>query len=144
MDSSVTARKISRNKLYIGVSFIVLAFFGSSVFLYNDLNKESQKSTSALLPKNTKARVIKVKGGNYYYEPKEIRIKLGENIRIEFTNTGGYHDLKIDEFNVATNLINAGETGSFEFNANKKGNFIYYCSYTNHRQLGQAGFLIVE
>jgi plastocyanin len=89
-------------------------------------------------------QTISVEGGNYYFKPNEIRVKKGETVRIVFTNSGGTHDWVIDEFNARTKLTQSGETSEVEFVADKAGEFEFYCSVGNHRQLGMKGTLIVE
>jgi nitrite reductase (NO-forming) len=71
-------------------------------------------------------------------------VKLGETVRINLTNEQGFHDWVIDEFNARTKQINAGQTDTVEFVADKVGTFEYYCSVGNHRQMGMIGKLIVE
>ncbi|KKT09719.1 MAG: Plastocyanin [candidate division WWE3 bacterium GW2011_GWB2_43_22] len=56
----------------------------------------------------------------------------------------GTHDLRLDEFNVATKLLKAGETDTVEFTADKAGVFEYYCSVGEHRKMGMVGTLTVE
>ena len=85
-----------------------------------------------------------VNGGSFYFKPNEIHVKLGDTVKINFKNDGGFHDFKIDEFNVATKQIKTGETDTVTFVANKKGTFQYYCSVGNHRANGMKGSLIVE
>lgn len=87
---------------------------------------------------------FKVEGGMMYFNPKEIRVKKGDKVRIVFTNKEGFHDWVIDEFNARTPQIRAGETATIEFVADKVGTFEYYCSVGQHRQLGMKGNLIVE
>lgn len=89
-------------------------------------------------------QTFNIKGLNYSFDVKEIRVKKGEKIAINFTNTEGFHDLKIDEFSVATKQIKAGETDNVSFTADKTGTFEYYCSVGQHRQNGMWGKLIVE
>lgn len=85
-----------------------------------------------------------VKGLNYSYDVKEIRVKLNDKVKINFTNTEGFHDFRIDELGVKTNVIKTGETESTEFVANKVGTFEYYCSVGQHRANGMWGKMIVE
>src|SRR3990167_2264983 len=59
-------------------------------------------------------------------------------------NVKGTHDLKIDEFNAATRTLNAGETQTISFVADKVGTFEYYCSVGNHRAMGMVGSFIVR
>jgi len=54
------------------------------------------------------------------------------------------HDFNIDEFDVKLPVTAAGETNSVTFIADTIGEFEYYCSVGQHRQLGQVGTLVVE
>jgi len=74
----------------------------------------------------------------------ELRVKKGDKVRIEFTSIGGFHDWKVDEFDVATDRVNTGESAAVEFTASQAGTFEYYCSVGNHRAQGMVGKLIVE
>lgn len=85
-----------------------------------------------------------VDGTNFKFMPAEIKVKKGDTVRILFKNTQGFHDLVIDEFEVKTNQIQAGDEEEVEFVADKTGTFEYYCSVGQHRQMGMVGKLIVE
>ena len=56
----------------------------------------------------------------------------------------GFHNFTVDEFNARTRQINAGETDTIQFTADKAGTFEYYCNVGNHREMGMVGKLIVE
>ena len=77
-------------------------------------------------------------------ENPDIKVNEGDKVRIEFTSTEGFHDWEIDEFNAATEKVNAGSSSSVEFVADKKGTFEYYCSVGQHRAKGMVGKFIVE
>ena len=52
-------------------------------------------------------KVIKVTGENYKFmmdgkENPEIKVKVGQKIKIEFTSTEGFHDFVIDELEAKT------------------------------------------
>lgn len=87
---------------------------------------------------------VTVTGSNFAFDPKEIHAKVGQKVTITFTNSNGFHDFVIDEFNVHTAKIAAGKSEDVVFTASKKGSFQYYCSVGNHRQMGMVGTLIVE
>lgn len=89
-------------------------------------------------------KTFEVKGLNYSYDVKEIKVKLNDKVKINFTNTEGMHDFRIDELGVKTNVIKEGVTESAEFVADKMGTFEYYCSVGQHRANGMWGKLIVE
>ena len=73
-----------------------------------------------------------------------LNVKLGDTVTINFKNDGGFHDFKIDEFNVATNQVKDGGEDSVAFVASKKGSFEYYCSVGQHRAMGMKGVINVE
>jgi len=89
-------------------------------------------------------KTFEIKGLDYSYDVKEIKVKLNDKVKINFTNSGGFHDLKIDELGVDTGKIKVGESTLIEFVADKMGTFDYYCSVGQHRKNGMWGKIIVE
>lgn len=89
-------------------------------------------------------REFVIEGSPFKFSVKEMRVNLGETVKVTFKNIEGKHDWRVDELDAATKIINAGEEETIEFVADKVGNFEYYCSVGNHRQLGMVGTLIVE
>jgi plastocyanin len=90
------------------------------------------------------AKVFAIKGVNYGFDVKEIRVKKGDTVTIQFESTDGFHDWKIDEFNAATDRVQPGTPTSVTFVADESGTFEYYCSVGQHRHHGMVGTLIVE
>lgn len=86
---------------------------------------------------------ITVSNSGMTFNPKTLSVKRGDRVKITFNNTGGTHDLRIDSYNVGTKVIQAGQSESFEFVADKAGSFEYYCSVGNHRAMGMKGTLTV-
>lgn len=101
-------------------------------------------SVSPVFGEQIAAKSFTVIGGNYSFEPKEIKVKQGDVVKIIFQNNEGFHDWKVDEFSAATKRIKAGEQDSITFTADKAGTFEYYCSVGSHRAMGMVGKLIVE
>jgi plastocyanin len=89
-------------------------------------------------------RVFDVVGTNFMFSMKEIRVREGETVTINFTAGEGFHDWAIDEFDSKTAQVRPGTPTSVTFVADKKGTFEYYCSVGNHRAQGMIGTLIVE
>jgi plastocyanin len=85
-----------------------------------------------------------VTGKNFSYDLKTLEVNKGDKVRIIFKNADGLHDLKIDEFAVATKQIAAGTQEVVEFIASKSGSFEYYCSVGQHRANGMVGTLTVK
>lgn len=85
-----------------------------------------------------------VTGSNFKFDPSVITVNKGDTVKITFKNTDGFHDFKIDEFNVATAQIKGGASEIVNFVADKTGSFEYYCSVGQHRAMGMKGTLIVK
>lgn len=94
--------------------------------------------------KSADAKEIIVAGTNYKFSPNTVTVKKGVKTRILFKNTGGMHDFRVDELNIATRIIQGGEEDFVEFTAEKTGQYEFYCSVGNHRQMGMKGTLTVE
>lgn len=80
----------------------------------------------------------------FLFNQKELRVKKGDTVKITLDNQEGTHDFTLDEFNVKTKTLNAGQEETVEFVADKAGTFEFYCSIGNHRAMGMVGNLIVE
>ena len=81
---------------------------------------------------------------NFEYSIKEVRVKKGDFVRINFSSTSGFHDWVVDEFNAHTKQVNAGQNSTVDFVADTSGTFEFYCSVGSHRQMGMVGKLVVE
>lgn len=90
---------------------------------------------------NVKEFTITSKGLSF--DPKQIEVNKGDTVKITYVNTIGNHDFVIDEFNVSTKQLPAGESETITFVADKTGTFEYYCSVGTHRQQGMWGTLTV-
>ena len=89
-------------------------------------------------------KTFDVSGINYAFSVTEIRVNLGERVKINFSSAGGFHDWVLDGYGVGTPRVSAGATTSVEFLADTPGAFEYFCSVGSHRILGMVGTLIVE
>ena len=85
-----------------------------------------------------------VVGSNYAFVPNTLEVNKGDTVKITFTNSGGMHDFKIDEFKVATERLESGDSTTIQFVADKSGTFQYYCSVGTHRAMGMWGTLTVK
>jgi plastocyanin len=85
-----------------------------------------------------------VTGQNFSFSPSTMTVNKGDKVRIIFKNSGGTHNLVIDEFNVETKTIGSGKEDVVEFTADKTGSFQYYCDIGNHRAMGMWGTLMVK
>jgi plastocyanin len=85
-----------------------------------------------------------VSGKPFSFTPSTLTVNKGDTVRITFTNEQGAHDWVIDEFNAQTKVLQAGQSETIEFVADKSGSFEYYCSVGTHRQMGMKGTLVVK
>lgn len=85
-----------------------------------------------------------VTGAAFKFDPAEITVNEGDKVRITFENGGGVHDFTLDEFNVKTKTLSTGQEETVEFTAGKAGTYEYYCSVSNHREMGMKGILTVN
>ena len=86
---------------------------------------------------------VGVTGSNFAFSQDTITVKKGSTVVVEFESTEGFHDFVIDEFSVNTDQVRPRTKTSIEFIASEVGEFEYYCSVGNHRELGMVGTLIV-
>lgn len=87
-----------------------------------------------------------VSGENMRFSMEEIHVNEGDTVRIVFSSNdaGMMHDWVLDEFDAQTRELGNGEEETIEFVASAAGEYEYYCSVGNHRQMGMVGTLIVE
>lgn len=136
------------NKKVIIILVIVLAVV-AILFIQKGKKNESVIDTNTVkpttgIPANGIVKEFTVTGGNFKFDPSEIRVNAGDTVKITFTNAEGFHDLVINEFSAKTAQIKSGESETIEFVADKVGTFEYYCSVGSHRAQGMVGKLIVE
>lgn len=103
--------------------------------------KDSTETTQAQVVAD---KTVEVKGLNFSYDLKEIKVKKGEKVAIQFTNSEGFHDFVIDELNVRTQKISEGKSETVLIPTDKTGTYAFYCSVGQHRKLGMEGKLIIE
>jgi len=88
--------------------------------------------------------IINMIARQWEFEPREIRVKQGDTIDLRIQSIDIAHGIMIPEFGV--NLrFNAGQNVRAEFVADKKGEFLFYCSVPCGRgHSGMIGQIIVE
>lgn len=97
----------------------------------------------------TAAKVVTVKefrvvGQSYSFSPATLAVNKGDRVKITFKDDDGFHDLRINGYEVGTERVNTGGEAIVEFTADKTGSFEYYCSVGNHREKGMVGTLTVN
>ncbi|MDY6761799.1 MAG: cupredoxin domain-containing protein [Candidatus Nanohaloarchaea archaeon] len=89
-------------------------------------------------------KTVTVSGTEYSFSPSTITVEKGQEVTIEFTNTGQIpHNLKIPALNVGSDTIQAGQTDSFTFTAPESGTFPidFECTLPGHASSGMTGTL---
>ncbi|MDP3881827.1 MAG: multicopper oxidase domain-containing protein [Nanoarchaeota archaeon] len=133
------------NKLLIGLIIALIVGTGLFAFFY----KSSADMTGKTVFEEDNVKVFEVDSANLKFyingvENPDMKVKMGDMVRVNFKSSEGYHDWVLEGYNVSTVKINPGNTASVGFVADKKGTFSYYCSVGKHRQNGMEGNFIVE
>ena len=151
-------------RVIIPLAIIAIVLIAGGVFFFNSGSSPAQvlpsgetsapASVAAPVPEITAGapapdqpsakKEFIVTGQNFSFSPAELAVKQGDRVRITFKNAEGFHDLRMDDFNAATQRVGAGREDAIEFTAGKTGSFEYYCSVGNHRAMGMRGTLVVE
>lgn len=112
---------------------------------------ESEEQTSeeeTTQESESEVREVVVEGGSYFYEPENIDVEQGETVRFIFENTGGLHDLVLEDSDgndvAGTEQINGGESDSFTYTFEDTEDFEFYCSIGSHRAQGMEGTVTVN
>lgn len=98
---------------------------------------------------NRMARDIEVVAENMQYNPSQIVVQAGEEVRILLINRGDEeHNIEFElpgrEEELAQNL-QPGERGTLEFTApDQPGTYTVYCPVKDHKDKGMTGQLVVE
>jgi len=70
---------------------------------------------------------ISMEAKKFEFIPSTIEVNQGDTVRITAVSTDVDHGLAIDEYGIREKLL-PNEPATFEFVADKTGEFIYYCS----------------
>jgi len=139
------------NKI-VSILIIVILIVGG-IFLFKNKSaaptdiEETTVSNEAPVLGEEETAVVKeftIEAKKFTFSLSEIKVKKGEVVKITLKNTEGIHNWKLDELSAGTKTLQAGQEETIELVAGKTGEFEYYCSIGNHRQLGMVGTLTVE
>jgi heme/copper-type cytochrome/quinol oxidase subunit 2 len=150
--------RMNNKKFSYLIGAVVVVAFG--VILFNSpesANPETANVADQVAGENRATEIPTVTPKEFaldsFYETKDgkttagfsvnrIEVKKGDTVQLKVTNIKGMHDFVIDELNVRAETPEGKET-IVAFTADKVGEFKYYCSKFNHRQIGQEGTLVV-
>ena len=107
---------------------------------------KTNTKVSAVITDAKKESVMEIKmtAKDFAFVPGEVRVKLGQKVRLIVTSADVLHGIAIPAFNVHADLP-VGVATTVEFTADQKGSFPFFCSVfcgSGHR--GMKGMLIVE
>lgn len=154
---------MNNNQIIIAGALVLLLIIGGAFYFKSAQNNvqpainQSVTSQATEVPSATEAsassasstfmeniKQFTVTGSNYNFEPAVLTVNKGDTVKIIFKNSGGMHNLVLDDFNIKTKTIQSGADDTITFTANKTGTFEYYCSVGNHRAMGMKGSLTVQ
>lgn len=85
-----------------------------------------------------------VKLTDYAFEPKELVIPLGAEVKLTVTNEGRRpHNWTVNEYGIKTRALESGEQQVLTFKADKAGRFEVACTQKGHKEKGMLGTLAV-
>jgi plastocyanin len=91
-------------------------------------------------------RTVNVDMSDHRFSVEEIRAVPGETVTVVLTNGQGIHDFVIDELDVDSGELAAGQSREVTFTIPEDAGgetYAFYCSVSNHRALGMEGELII-
>lgn len=110
-----------------------------------DPNNAVQATPEGTMEDVTAEVTVNVTGEDFSFDPNEIRVKKGDTVKVVLTSGDTMpHDFVIDDLNVQSTQAQPGGTTEVTFVADQAGEFEYYCSVGNHKQMGMVGTLIIE
>ena len=80
-------------------------------------------------PGQGQLREFTVGGNQYAYSPSRITIQRDDLVKITFRAHDMAHSFTIDEYRIAKRA-GAGQSVTFEFRADKPGDYPFYCNLT--------------
>ena len=135
------------NRVLIAIGIIVVLVIFLGIYRFQQVStSQIMKTTESTKEENQNLQVreIRVRAFQFSFDPKEIRVKEGERVRLIITSEDVPHGFSLPDFGINEYLAPGKET-IVEFTANKKGTFEFRCSVfcgTGHSNM--RGVLIVE
>lgn len=88
---------------------------------------------------------IVITASDFKFSPSNITFEQGKTYTIVLKNEGpSAHDIVVDEFGLASEVINAGQETTIEFTPDQAGTFEAYCAVPGHRELGMVATFEVK
>jgi plastocyanin len=95
-------------------------------------------------PKGPAQKTIDIKGGNFFFDPKDPTAPAGVDA-IKLTSEGGMHTLVFDGGKVPGFKLDASSGKSDELKVDlKPGKYTFFCDIPGHREAGMEGTITVQ
>lgn len=93
----------------------------------------------------TAPKVVKVTAKEFAFEPKEVKVKAGQPVKLVLENKGVIeHDIVLEKLGLKTSTIQPGKTAELTFTPKAKGRYPIVCSVPGHKEAGMTATLVVE
>ena len=127
---------------------VALLIVGGSLLVFTPLTLVSLRA-EALSVREGPAATVEVIAAGMRFEPVEIRVPAGANVRVEFSNqdpSGTPHDFQtLRQRRDARVVAWAGERRTIVFKAaDRPGRYPFICTIRGHSAAGMAGVIVVE
>ena len=94
-------------------------------------------------PKGPAQTTLDIKGGNFFFDPKDSEAPAGID-EIKMESEGGLHTLVFDDGKVPGFKLEASSGNSDELKVDlKPGKYTIYCDIPGHREAGMEGTITV-
>ena len=89
-------------------------------------------------------REFSISGSHYAFSPANITVDRNDLVKITFTASDMPHSFTLDDYRIVKRA-GAGQAVTFEFRADRSGQFSYYCNLTaDEKCKGMKGTLTVR
>jgi plastocyanin len=130
-------KKLLLTVILILSSSLLLAGCTSATNNSNNTNSSSDQSVEA---------DFEITASHLVFSPNVIEAQAGDTITVRITSEDELHDFVIDELDIDSGLIGGGDSVVVEITIPEDASgteYEFYCSVSNHRQLGMVGTLKV-
>jgi uncharacterized cupredoxin-like copper-binding protein len=159
----VAISRLHRWRVMVALALVAVAAVGLACGGSDD--GESTPSGETVGPLSVRL-VAEDEGGDLGFEPKEIRARVGQTVRLVLDNKGlALHDFSVEGMPVRSVMATGaehgghetgsegmelhvasdpGQSGELEFVPLEPGTYVFFCSVVGHREAGMEGRLIVS
>jgi plastocyanin len=88
------------------------------------------------------ARVIRVTGDRFHFEPKNMTVAAGEDVTIRLSSDDIAHDFYVKGIGHVVHA-KAGQTARGGLRIDEPGTYKFWCTVANHKKAGMTGRITV-